>query len=411
MKPTDTLRALTVRSPLGDVGARSAAGRTLFALVSMALALPALLLPGREAVAQSPGGSTVEMAIKFGEPKGIPLYLDAYQPAGAGPFGAVILVHGGGWQFGERENLAEVARYLADHGFAAFTVDYRRSNREGAHYNPYPAAVQDIRRAIRWVRAHADTYHVDPKRLGLLGSSAGGQLVSLVGMQGRGGLDSGVRVKAVVAWSGPQDMVELERDGIARARTAVEAFTNCTAGLPACEPILKEVSPLTYVDPSDPPLFFANGTHELVPLPGAEEMDAALTAAGVPHQLVVVPGSRHAQHYSDSTAPGLPTGQTVLQVSLAWLQQWVNGVRPKPSPTPAATTGSNHRAGGSTTVALAAIGGGVLLFVAATMVVIMRRRARRARRVREWREGQSGSGHRDGSRSRSSRSGTRHHAL
>ena len=152
MKPTDTLRALTVRSPLGDVGARSAAGRTLFALVSMALALPALLLPGREAVAQSPGGSTVEMAIKFGEPKGIPLYLDAYQPAGAGPFGAVILVHGGGWQFGERENLAEVARYLADHGFAAFTVDYRRSNREGAHYNPYPAAVQDIRRAIRWVR-------------------------------------------------------------------------------------------------------------------------------------------------------------------------------------------------------------------------------------------------------------------
>ena len=362
-------------------------------------------------MAQSSGSSTVETAIKFGEPKGIPLYLDAYQPAGTGPFGAVILVHGGGWQFGERENLAEVARYLADNEFAAFTVDYRRSNREGAHYNPYPAAVQDIRRAIRWVRAHADTYHVDPKRLGLLGSSAGGQLVSLVGMQGRGRLDSGVRVKAVVAWSGPQDMVELERDGIARARTAVEAFTNCTDGLPKCEPILREVSPLTYVDPSDPPLFFANGTHELVPLPGAEEMDAALTASGVPHQLVVVPGSRHAQHYSDSIAPGLPAGQTVMQASLAWLQEWVNGVKPRPSPTPAPTTDSSHRAGGNATVLLAAIGGAVLLFVAATAVVILRRRARRARRVREWRHGQSGSGLHSGSRSRSTRSGTRHHAM
>jgi acetyl esterase/lipase len=390
--------------------------RTIFrrTLPFVTVAAMAAALPLGTATAQSPSpGSTVKTAIKFGEPKGIPLYLDAYQPAGDGPFGAIILVHGGGWQFGERENLAQVARYLANKGFAAFTIDYRRSNRQGAHYNPYPAAVQDIRRAIRWVRSHADTYHVDPKRLGLLGSSAGGQLVSLVGMEGRGHLDSGVRVKAIVAWSGPQDMVELERDGIARARTAVEAFTNCTAGLPACEPILKEVSPLSYVDPSDPPLFFANGTHELVPLPGAQEMDAALTAAGVPHHLVVVPGSRHAQHYSDSSAPGLPNGQTVLQASLAWLQQWVNGVRPTAPPTPAQTDQANSRSGSGSTelIVLAVIAGAILLFVAGSMVVVMRRRRRRARRVREWREGQSESGHRDGGRSRSSRSRTRHHAL
>ena len=380
----------------------------------VALLALSVILPAGAATAQSPAsGSTVKTAIKFGEPNGIPLYLDAYQPAGTGPFGAIILVHGGGWQFGERENLAQVARYLADNGLAAFTVDYRRSNRHGAHYNPYPAAVHDIRRAIRWVRAHAETYHVDPGRLGLLGSSAGAHLVSLVGMEGKGPLDSGPRVKAIVSWSGPQDMVELERDGIAWARTAVEAFTNCTAGLPACQPILKKVSPITYVDPSDPPLFFTNGSRELVPLQGAEEMDAALTAAGVSHHLVVVPGSRHAQHYSDSTAPGLPAGQTVVQASLVWLQQWVNGVRPKTSPPPSQPGRTNGRAGvgSSETVVLAVIGGAVLLFVTASMVVVMRRRRRRARRVREWREGQSGSGRRNGGRSGSERSRSRHPAV
>src|SRR2546426_1771247 len=101
------------------------------------------------------------------------------------------------------------------------------------------------------------------------------------------------------------------------------------------------MSPITYVDHSDPPLFFANGTSELVPEPQALEMDRALAEAGVQHLFVEVPGSLHAQHYSDQTAPSLPAGQTVLQGSLAWLQRWL-AEGPPPSSGPSPSTGGSE---------------------------------------------------------------------
>lgn len=352
-----------------------------------------LLLAGMGAgQASAQAGVTVEDGVEYSAPDGKPLLLDIYHPAGQGPFAAVIVVHGGGWQFGDRKNLADTARYLAENGLEAFAIDYRLAALK--NYSPYPAAVEDVRASIGWVRKHASDYHVDPSKIALLGSSTGAHLVSLVGMEGTGPLDQGDRVKAVVSWSGPQDVVELYNDAPHRAKVGVEKFTDCHEGLPACESLFREISPVTYVDSSDPPLLFANGTQELVPLTGALEMANALAQAGVPHLLVQVPGSLHAQHYVDERPPGLAGGQSVQEASLAWLRTWLlrNGVgaqtAPPPSPPPTSAVGPS-KSGLTTALLLGAIGLAVAMFATVAILLTLRRRKRRRSREREWKEGQA----------------------
>src|SRR6266545_2406146 len=110
-------------------------------------ALAVVLVAGVVSMAVRPAGAAqsqqveVRSGIQYTVAAGQVQLLDAYVPAGDGPFAAVILIHGGGWEHGERANLADEARYLATNGFVAFTIDYRRAFRQGAHYNPYPAAV------------------------------------------------------------------------------------------------------------------------------------------------------------------------------------------------------------------------------------------------------------------------------
>src|SRR2546428_4160110 len=157
-------------------------------LCALALCVATTVLAGSPAASsQSPPPVRVDSGIQYANPKGQPQLLDAYVPAGHGPFPTVILVHGGGWEYGDRSNMADIAKYLAVHGFVAFTIDYRLANPKRV-YNPYPAAVEDVQTAIRWVRQHAADYGADPARLGLLGSSAGAHLLSLVGMVGKGPL-------------------------------------------------------------------------------------------------------------------------------------------------------------------------------------------------------------------------------
>lgn len=375
-------------------------------LLAPVVLLVAVVGGGIGPAAAQQAGVRVEDGVPYAAPGDQPLLLDIYHPAGPGPFPAVVVVHGGGWQFGDRKNLADASRYLAQNGLAAFAIDYRLAA-VGKNYTPYPAAVEDVRASIRWVRTHAADYNVDPSKIGLLGSSSGAHLVSLVGMEGKGPLDQGDRVKAIVSWSGPQDVVELYQDGPSRAQVAVDKFTGCRDGLPACESIFKEISPITYVDSSDPPLFFANGRNELVPIAGALEMDEALADAGVSHKLVQVPGSFHAQHYADHTSPLLPAGQTVQQASLEWLQLWLvrNGVgAPTPAtPSPPSTgskSNSNSNSNFLMVVLLVAVALGVIVFATAAILLTLRRRKRRLRREREWKQGQA----RYRSRSRSGRS-------
>ncbi|WP_229425058.1 alpha/beta hydrolase [Massilia sp. Se16.2.3] len=107
------------------------------------------------------------------------LQLDLYLPAKRGTvrLPAIVLVHGGGWRTGVRTNFAPMAIRMAERGYAAATVSYRLSGEA-----PYPAAIVDVKAALRWVRTNAAQYGIDPGRIAVGGGSAGGQIASLVGV-------------------------------------------------------------------------------------------------------------------------------------------------------------------------------------------------------------------------------------
>src|SRR5579883_126120 len=119
----------------------------------------------------------VQSDIEYGKAGGVSLLMDASIPDGPGPFPTVIVVHGGGWQNGDKQkNCAPLFEPLSKAGFAWFSVNYRL-----APQYRYPAAVDDVVAAIRFIEAHAKEYKVDRKRVAITGESAGGHLVSLIG--------------------------------------------------------------------------------------------------------------------------------------------------------------------------------------------------------------------------------------
>jgi len=144
------------------------------------------------------------------------LYLPAAPHSGASPAALrpiVILVHGGGWRAGFRDEFAPMAVRLARQGWAAATVSYRLSGEAG-----YPAAIHDVRAALRWLRSHASDYQLDAQRFALAGGSAGGQIASLAGVTGHlsgfdpAGADSAVAstVQAIVNIDGLSDFTSDE---------------------------------------------------------------------------------------------------------------------------------------------------------------------------------------------------------
>src|SRR5579872_6398005 len=131
------------------------------------------------AAAAAAGG--LQSDIEYGKAGDVSLKMDAWIPDGAGPFPTVILVHGGGWQNGDKQkNYQPFFEPLTQAGFAWFTVNYRL-----APQYPYPAAIDDVVAAIRYIEAHAREYKVDLKRVALTGESAGGHIAALIGARYR----------------------------------------------------------------------------------------------------------------------------------------------------------------------------------------------------------------------------------
>ena len=166
------------------------------------------------------GASTAVAADQKGvedaRPNGHPLLLDLHVPDGAGPFPAAILVHGGGFDGGNRAtNMSPTFQPLADAGFAWFTIDYRM-----APEFRFPEAKEDIDTAIAWVKANAATYKVDPSKIVLAGESAGGFLVNYAGTHET----PATKVAAVVDIYGPVDY-----EKIARQRQAYPDRFNMTS--------------------------------------------------------------------------------------------------------------------------------------------------------------------------------------
>jgi len=219
------------------------------------------------------------------------LTLDLYLPDGdAGSRPAVLLVHGGGWRGGDRSDVALEAGAIAERGGVAISIDYRL-----APAHPYPAAVDDVIAALRWLRDDAQVrrYGIDASRIAVGGVSAGGQLAAMAGTLGRGS----ERVAAVVTWSGVFDFGALD--------FLDPAVLGCTPE--HCPALAAVASPITHVGRGDAPMLLVTARHDrITPVAQSIDMARALRRVGVAHELVTVSGRGHAtQLAAEAAVPSL----------------------------------------------------------------------------------------------------------
>jgi acetyl esterase/lipase len=215
----------------------------------------------------------------------------AFPTKATGPLPAVIYVHGGGWFKGSYK----VAPYidLAKVGYFAASIEYRLDD-----VAKWPAQIEDCKLGVRWLRANAAKYNIDPNRIGVWGDSAGGHLVVCLGtmtdpkFEGTGGYPGvSSAVQAVVDFYGPTDFYT---PGLYAAPSI--KMIEKLIGVPSAQnPALwKSASPLAYVAAGDPPMLIVQGDSDTtVPMTQSTELDAALTQVGVPHQLVIVKNAEH----------------------------------------------------------------------------------------------------------------------
>lgn len=262
---------------------------------ALAAVLTALLLavPSRSTAQETPDVSKT-WDIVYASAGDAELRLDLVQPAAAkAPGPAVVVIHGGAWREGDK---AENRRLLVDfarRGYVAMSPQYRFAPKDR-----FPAAVQDVKAAVRWLRANSASLKVDPMRIGAMGFSAGGHLALLLGLTGPAdGFDVGVpasapssRVQAVVGFYPPVDLAEPGFTDFARG--LVKDFLGSTAK--EKPELAAKASPITFVDRGDAPVLLFQGTSdELVPESGALRFAQALTRAGVPGRVELLLGAKH----------------------------------------------------------------------------------------------------------------------
>jgi acetyl esterase len=292
---------------------RRAALRALVAAAIAGCALVAPLVPtaqdpraagsARNRVAAPNGGLTVDRGLRYARSPGAVLDVYRRRARRAARAPAVIVVHGGGWRFGDKRRMSAISRAFALRGFSAFNVNYTLA---WWGVPGFPRQSRELGAAVRWVRHNAAHFSVDPARIGALGSSAGAHLAALHALSGPGPLGTGARVRAVAAWSGPFDLTRLERPALF---PAVETFLGC--GMAVCGRRVAAASPIEHVSPGDPPMLIVSSDDELVPLGQARAMAARLASARVPHALWVLPGARHGTEYT----------ATALRPSIAFLRR------------------------------------------------------------------------------------------
>ena len=213
-----------------------------------------------------------------------------------GPFPAIVYLHGGGWQGGDKTQFEPQATDMAAAGFVGATIEYRLVP-EGVLF---PAPVEDSKAAVRWLRANASTYRIDAGRIGVAGRSAGGHLAAMLGttlteFEGNGGNPSfSSRVQAVAAFNGVFDFVALNSPKF-KAEKAIEGIANFLGASYEEDPELwVTASPITHVGTESAPFLFLHGTRDkLIPYQQSVDMMNALTAAGVSAEIFTAKGAGH----------------------------------------------------------------------------------------------------------------------
>ena len=269
-------------------------GRIATRLSALALVCLSAVGAARAGVFDAPAGARILSDVQYGKAGEKPLLMDLALPKTSGRKAcpAVLWIHGGSWKKGSRS--PNVAAYLAGHGYVAASIDYRLSQEA-----VFPAQIHDCKAAVRFLRAHAKDYNIDPKRIGVLGASAGGHLAALLGTSGGveglegdcGSPGFSSRVQAVCDFFGPTDLTVL-----AGIPGMVRNPVSDLLGGPVSDKLelAKLASPMTHVSRGDPPVFIVHGELDvLVPIQQSERFSEALRKHGVDVKLLRVKNAGH----------------------------------------------------------------------------------------------------------------------
>ncbi|MCC6402604.1 MAG: alpha/beta hydrolase [Fimbriimonadaceae bacterium] len=258
-------------------------------------------------------GPKVDADIVYATVAGTELKLDLYRPqeATAGSrLPVVVVVHGGAWMSGNKKDMAPICEAFAKEGIAAATVQYRL-----APAHRWPSMIDDCQTAVRFLRDHAETYGLDPARMGACGASAGGHLSLLLGMLET--RDPAVesktssKVSCVVNLFGPTD---LSQD---YPKSLADSLCKAVLGKPYAEAgeEIKDFSPVSHVSAGSAPVFTIHGTADpLVPVVQVDRLDEVLKKAGIEHEVRKVEGMGHALPVEK------PEVAKALVEALAWVK-------------------------------------------------------------------------------------------
>ena len=272
-----------------------------FALMAFTFAL------GRVGAVEKLMPAELRTDIVFATADGTNLTLDAFIPAGVGPFPTCILVHGGAWVSGSKTSyIKPLFDPLSKAGFTWFTINYRL-----APQHRFPACIEDVESAIRWVKAHAAEYKADPQRIALIGESAGGHLVSLAGVRAQ----ADTRVAAVVPFYAPHDMASLVKKNQSSPEWARSLF-GVTALNEAAWPTLRDASPINQIRPGLAPYLLIHGTKDnTVSFEQSLLFQEKMKAVGNTCDLISIEGGSHGMGSWEKLDP------SYKEKLIAWLRE------------------------------------------------------------------------------------------
>jgi acetyl esterase/lipase len=284
--------------------------------------LPSMQLSPAAAV---PAGMKVLHNVVYGQVGSRKLHVEVYVPApSSSPMPAVLLIHGGGWRAGMNSipKIDSLAYKLGQKGILSASVEYRLTGEA-----PWPAQIQDCQLAVRWLRANAAKYNVDPDKFGCWGTSAGGHLTDCLGTMAddpalpkTGGYpDVSDKVQAVVSVSGPSDLrsgtytdgsTTIDAQQKAKALTTI-GYLFGGVSLAKNPELYKQASPITHVHAGEPPFLLIGGEKDqIVSITQVTTFADALSKAGVPVELKVVKNAGHGAHgIKGGPPPELDDGQ------------------------------------------------------------------------------------------------------
>jgi acetyl esterase/lipase len=233
---------------------------------------------------------TAVLDITYCTPDDSPQYMDLYFPQSGGPWPVLLYVHGGSWREGDKAE-GEGWRGMNDSGFLIAAINYRM-----AADGKFPIMIEDVKCAVRYLRANSSQLNIDPDRIGAIGASAGGHLVALLGTAGPGAgwdvdqyTEQSSQVQAVLTMSGLSDFTAQIPGGL---NSSIYYAFGKLAGTD--DPKNIAASPVTYITPDDPPFLIIHGDNDgVVPVEQSQILHTRLTEAGVSSTLIIVEGGDH----------------------------------------------------------------------------------------------------------------------